>query len=94
MKALVAQELSEPAGRAYSDVEDPADAAPNDEMVVVDVGAAGVSFPLFEFGVAELVKAGLKPPPPVRFPLSKGADALQSLADGGVFDKVVLEPWR
>ena len=47
---------------------------------------------LFEFGVAELVKAGLRPPPPVRFPLSKGADALQSLADGGVLGKVVLEP--
>jgi NADPH2:quinone reductase len=47
---------------------------------------------LFEHGVAELVKAGLKPPPPLRFPLSKGADALQSLADGGVLGKVVLEP--
>jgi len=47
---------------------------------------------LFEFGVAELVKAGLRPPPPVRFPLSKGADALQALADGGVLGKVVLEP--
>jgi NADPH:quinone reductase len=45
-----------------------------------------------EFGVAELVKAGLRPPPPVRFPLSKGAEALQSLADGGVLGKVVLEP--
>jgi NADPH2:quinone reductase len=47
---------------------------------------------LFEFGVAELVKAGLRPPPPMRFPLSKGADALQALADGGVLGKVVLEP--
>jgi len=47
---------------------------------------------LFEFGVNELVKAGLRPPPPVRFPLSGGADALQSLADGGVLGKVVLEP--
>ena len=47
---------------------------------------------VFEFGVAQLVKAGLRPPPPVRFPLSKGADALQSLADGGVLGKVVLEP--
>jgi NADPH:quinone reductase len=47
---------------------------------------------LFEYGVAELVKAGLRPPPPMRFPLSKGADALQSLADGGVLGKVVLEP--
>jgi NADPH2:quinone reductase len=47
---------------------------------------------VFEFGVAELVKAGLRPPPPVRFPLSKGAEALESLADGGVLGKVVLEP--
>jgi NADPH:quinone reductase len=47
---------------------------------------------LFEFGVNELVKAGLRPPPPVRFPLSKGAEALQHLADGGVLGKVVLEP--
>jgi len=47
---------------------------------------------LFEFGVAELVKAGLRPPPPVRFPLAKGAEALQSLADGGVQGKLVLEP--
>ncbi|KUI44424.1 alcohol dehydrogenase [Mycobacterium sp. IS-1590] len=47
---------------------------------------------LFEFGVAQLVKAGLRPPPPVRYPLSKGADALQALADGAVLGKVVLEP--
>jgi NADPH2:quinone reductase len=47
---------------------------------------------LFEFGVAELVRGGLRPPPPIRFPLEKGAEALQSLADGGVFGKVVLEP--
>jgi NADPH:quinone reductase len=47
---------------------------------------------VFEFGVTELVKAGLRPPPPVRFPLANGAEALQSLADGGVLGKVVLEP--
>jgi len=47
---------------------------------------------LFEFGVNELVKAGLRPPPPIRFPLSEGSAALQSLADGGVLGKVVLEP--
>ena len=47
---------------------------------------------VFEFGVGELVKAGLRPPPPVRFPLSEGRAALQSLADGGVLGKVVLEP--
>jgi NADPH2:quinone reductase len=51
-------------------------------------GSQGV----FEYGVGELVKAGLRPPAPIRFPLSKGADALQSLADGGVLGKVVLEP--
>ncbi len=47
---------------------------------------------LFGSGVAKLVEAGLRPPPPVRFPLSKGAEALQSLADGDVLGKVVLEP--
>lgn len=47
---------------------------------------------LFGFGVRKLVEAGLRPPEPIRFPLSKGADALQSLADGGVLGKVVLEP--
>jgi len=47
---------------------------------------------VFAFGVGELVKAGLRPPPPVRFPLSKGAEALERLADGGVLGKVVLEP--
>jgi NADPH2:quinone reductase len=47
---------------------------------------------MFQFGVAELVKAGLRPPPPIRFPLVQGSAALQSLADGGVLGKVVLEP--
>ncbi len=47
---------------------------------------------VFEFGVGELVKAGLRPPPPVRYPLSDGSAALQALADGGVLGKVVLEP--
>lgn len=47
---------------------------------------------VFEFGVAQLVKAGLRPPPPMRFPLDRGAEALQTLADGGVLGKVVLEP--
>ena len=45
MKALVAQELSGPSGLVYTDVEDPADGVGNDDVVVVDVGAAGVSFP-------------------------------------------------
>src|SRR3954462_1335032 len=47
---------------------------------------------LFEFGVNEFVKAGLRPPPSLRFPLSEGRAALQSRADGGVLGKVVLEP--
>lgn len=47
---------------------------------------------VFASGVGELVKAGLRPPAPVRFSLANGADALQSLADGGVLGKVVLEP--
>ena len=41
MKALVAQELSGPSGLVYTDVDDVA----GDDMVVVDVGAAGVCFP-------------------------------------------------
>lgn len=47
---------------------------------------------LFAFGLAQLVAQGLKPPPPQRYPLSEGRAALQSLADGGVLGKVVLEP--
>jgi NADPH2:quinone reductase len=47
---------------------------------------------LFGSGVAQLVAAGLKPPPPVRFPLSEAGAALQRLADGGVLGKLVLEP--
>jgi NADPH:quinone reductase len=47
---------------------------------------------LFGFGVSQLVSAGLKPPAPVRYPLSKAAEALQLLADGGVLGKLVLEP--
>jgi len=47
---------------------------------------------LFSFGLNQLVSAGLKPPPPQRYPLSEGSAALQALADGGVFGKLVLEP--
>ena len=47
---------------------------------------------LYGYGVRKLVDAGLRPPPPVRFPLSKGVEALESLANGGVHGKVVLEP--
>jgi NADPH2:quinone reductase len=47
---------------------------------------------VFASGLNQLVAAGLKPPPPQRYPLSKGSAALQALADGGVFGKLVLEP--
>ena len=47
---------------------------------------------LFAWGLKQLVSAGLKPPPPQRYPLSEGSAALQALADGGVFGKLVLEP--
>ena len=45
MKALVARELSGPSGLVYTDVEDPDDVVGDHDSVVVDVGAAGVSFP-------------------------------------------------
>ena len=38
-----------------------------------------------------LVAQGLRPPEPVRFPLSNGAEALQKLADGEINGKLVLE---
>ncbi len=47
---------------------------------------------LFSWGLSQLVSSGLKPPPPQRYPLSEGRAALQSLADGGVLGKLVLEP--
>jgi NADPH:quinone reductase len=59
-----------------------------DYVDVKDPGSQSV----FEFGVGELIKAGLRPPPPMRFPLAEGSAALQRLADGGVLGKVVLEP--
>lgn len=43
-------------------------------------------------GLGRLVAAGLRPPPPVRYPLSEGRAALESLASGGVHGKVVLTP--
>ena len=43
-------------------------------------------------GVAGLVAEGLRPPAPQRFPLSDGRTALERLAAGGVYGKVVLEP--
>ncbi|PQD99017.1 alcohol dehydrogenase [Mycobacterium sp. EPG1] len=42
--------------------------------------------------LAELVDNGLKPPDPVRYPLSDGVAALQAFADGAVNGKLVLEP--
>jgi NADPH2:quinone reductase len=47
---------------------------------------------LFAWGLSQLVSLGLKPPPPQRYPLSDAPAALQALADGGVFGKLVLEP--
>ncbi len=47
---------------------------------------------LFAWGLGQLVSLGLKPPPPQRYPLSDAPAALQALADGGVFGKLVLEP--
>jgi NADPH2:quinone reductase len=46
----------------------------------------------FGVGLGKLVDAGLRPPPPVRYPLSEGRAAVESLANGGVHGKVVLEP--
>jgi NADPH:quinone reductase len=48
----------------------------------VDIGA----------GLGKLIDAGLRPPPPVRYPLSEGRAAVESLASGGVRGKVILEP--
>ena len=47
---------------------------------------------LFSAGLHQLVYLGLRPPPPQRYPLSEAQAALQSLEDGGVLGKVVLEP--
>ena len=46
----------------------------------------------FVAGLGALVQAGMRPPPPVRYPLAEGRAALESLAAGGVRGKVVLEP--
>lgn len=43
-------------------------------------------------GVARLVASGLRPPEPQQYPLAEGRAALESLASGGVFGKVVLQP--
>ena len=46
----------------------------------------------FARGVTQLVADGLRPPAPQRYPLAEGRAALESLAAGGVYGKVVLEP--
>ena len=72
-------------------------------LLLRNVGVIGVAwgeflaknpdaFALFGFGLGQLVQAGLRPPAPVRFPLSKAAEALARLAGGGVVGKLVLEP--
>ncbi|MET4427545.1 MULTISPECIES: NADPH:quinone oxidoreductase family protein [unclassified Mycolicibacterium] len=43
-------------------------------------------------GVNRLVAGGLRPPPPVRFPLSEGRAAVEALAAGEIRGKLVLEP--
>ena len=43
-------------------------------------------------GLSTLVEAGLRPPPPVQYPLAEGRAALESLASGGIKGKVVLVP--
>ena len=43
-------------------------------------------------GVARLVADGLRPPVPQRFLLAEGRAALEALAAGAVYGKVVLEP--
>jgi len=76
---------------------------PVNRLLLRNVGVLGVargeylnkvpgSAALFAWGLGQLVSLGLKPPPPQRYPLSEGRAALQSLADGDVFGKVVLEP--
>ena len=72
-------------------------------LLLRNVGVVGVAWgeylnkvpgsaSLFSWGLSQLVFLGLRPPPPQRYPLSEGPAALQSLADGGVLGKVVLEP--
>lgn len=43
-------------------------------------------------GLGQLVAGGLRPPAPVRYPLSDGVAALDALANGAVRGKLVLEP--
>jgi NADPH2:quinone reductase len=43
-------------------------------------------------GVGALVASGLRPPAPQRYPLAEGRAALEALAAGEVYGKVVLQP--
>jgi NADPH2:quinone reductase len=47
---------------------------------------------MFGLGLGRLIAGGLRPPPPMQYPLSEGRAALESLAEGGVRGKVVLLP--
>jgi NADPH2:quinone reductase len=47
---------------------------------------------MFGAGLGRLIADGLRPPPPMQYPLSEGRAALESLAEGGVRGKVVLLP--
>lgn len=72
-------------------------------LLLRNVGVLGVAYgeyinrdpasaEVFAAGLNKLVSAGLRPPPPMRFPLSEASAALEALADGAVFGKLVLEP--
>jgi len=56
------------------------------ELVRTDPSALAV----VSDAVADLVRAGLRPPPPVEFPLAEGAGALRALAAGEILGKAVL----
>ncbi|MGA5462422.1 NADPH:quinone oxidoreductase family protein [Mycobacterium sp. NPDC050041] len=47
---------------------------------------------LFGSGLGKLVEAGLRPPPPVTYPLAEGRAALEALAAGEIRGKLVLTP--
>lgn len=72
-------------------------------LLLRNVGVIGVGYgefvarnpgaqQLFGSGLRHLVEGGLRPPPPVRFPLSEGRAAFEALAAGEVLGKAVLEP--
>ncbi len=56
----------------------------------VDVVVDPIGGPAFDDAIR--VSLGLKPPPPRHYPLSQRRAALQALADGTVFGKLVPEP--